>query len=342
MSQRDLATQMGLSATAISKYEQGGITPNSGMLLRLAQALGIQVEFFLRPALVKEVVPLSRKRRALAHKDEHAVLAAIRDWLERYLEIETILSLHTPSFSFPAGFSRRVTTVEEIEESALDVREAWDLGLDPIESVTQLFEDKGIKVGIVEAEGEFDACTFMAVVDGRLPVIVVRKGLPGGRMRFNLAHELGHLLLETGGNLDHEKAAHRFAGALLVPEPVARFELGDRRRALGIYELYLLKHKYGMSMQAWVYRAKDLAIISEASFRRLNQKFRVEGWHKQEPGDPYPPEEPVRFERLVMQALAEGLISEKRAGELLGKPFRIFQREVAEAHGGLTVGLRYG
>lgn len=93
-------------------------------------------------------------------------------------------------------------------------------------SVGLILEDRGIKVGVIDlAGGEgFDACTFFAEDDGRAPV-VVRSNLTGDRQRFSIAHELGHFMIEPGGGLDAERAAHRFAGAFLVPEKAARFEL---------------------------------------------------------------------------------------------------------------------
>ena len=74
--------------------------------------------------------------------------------------------------------------------------------------------------------------------------------MPGDRQRLSLARELGHLILQPLGNLDPVKAAYRFAGAFLGPEAIAQFELRDKRRTLGDYELHMLKDKYGLSMQA--------------------------------------------------------------------------------------------
>ena len=85
----------------------------------------------------------------------------------------------------------------------------------------------------------------------------------------------------------------------------------------------MLKHKYGLSMQAWIYRAKDLSIISENIAARLFQQFRVNDWHRREPGKPYPSETPMRMERLIYRALAEDLISRSRAQELYGKPLQL-------------------
>lgn len=336
LNQRELARSASVSAQAISKYERDQDVPSSGVLIRLSKALGVGVEFFVRPKRVVKITPNYRKHCALPRKAETTIIARILDWLEKYLEIESIISTEVDEFKFkyPEGFPSKVSSMAEVEQAAVDLRKAWNLGIDSIENLTSLLEDKGIKVGVVDADNDFDACTFDAEGDGRLVIIITRSNMPGDRQRFCLAHELGHLMLEPQNNLDSEKAAHRFAGAFLVPEDVAQFELQTARRNLSDYELHMLKDKYGLSMQAWIYRAKDLGIIPEERAAVLFKKFRAKGWHLKEPGEPYPPERPMRFERLVVGALAEGIISEKRASELLGKPLEQFFSEAAQEHGG--------
>lgn len=336
MSQRKLAKRAEVSAQAISKYERDINAPSSGVLLRLSKALGVGVEFFVRPKSVVRITPDYRKRRALPRKREAALIAEISDWLERYIEIERILRPETGGlqFEFPPGFPRSVSSMEEVEAAALDLRRAWDLGSDPIENLVHLLEDRGIKVGVIGSDDDrFDACTFFAGDDGRVPVVVTRSNLPGDRQRFSIAHELGHLMIEPSGGLNVERAAHRFAGAFLVPKKAARFELElaagkGRRRDLCDFELLALKRKYGMSMQAWIYRAKELEIISEERATALFKRFRARGWHKREPGDEIPQEWPMRFELLVNLALSEEAISERRASELLNEPV---EQSLAEA-----------
>jgi Zn-dependent peptidase ImmA (M78 family)/DNA-binding XRE family transcriptional regulator len=338
MSQRDLAEAAGVSAMAISKYERALNIPGSDVLLRLAQALGVKTEFFLRPVTVSLTIPSFRRRTSLSRKKEYAILGQIQEWLERYLDAESLFG-ETPSIDLPDDLDRRVASVDEVERVALELREAWDLGLAPIESLMEVLEDRGIKVGLVDGHEGFDALTFW--MDGKVPVIAVKRGLPGDRQRFSLAHELGHLILEPREGVNDEKAAQRFAGAFLVPEEVARFELGVRRHRLDPYELHLLKHKYGLSMQAWVYRAKELGILSESAAVQLFRQFRQQGWHRDEPGDQIPPEEPQRMKRLVLRALAEDLISESRAAELLGKPLRQFWQEETGEHEEFPIPVRY-
>jgi Zn-dependent peptidase ImmA (M78 family) len=163
--------------------------------------------------------------------------------------------------------------------------------------------------------------------------------MPGDQQRFCLAHELGHLMLEPVKNLDSEKVANRFAGAFLVPRPSAEFELGIKRQAISLYELHLLKHKYGLSMQGWIHRAKDLGILSEADATQMFKQFRQRNWYQEEPGDALPPEEPQRFTRLVMHALSEDIIGESRAAELLNVSVSLFIAGEVEEHGGLPINI---
>jgi len=337
LSQRALAEAVGVSAMAISKYERELDVPSSDVLLRLAQALNVKTEYFLRPVTVTVTAPSYRRRTSLPRKQEHAIMGQIQEWLERYLDVENFFN-GSPSFDLPADLDRCVASLDQVERVALNLRQEWDLGLTPIESLVEVLEDRGIKVGLVGGHEGFDALTFWA--DDNIPVIVVERDLPGDRQRFNLAHELGHLILESVEDVNVEDAAYRFAGAFLVPEPVARFELGEHRQALDLHELHLLKHKYGLSMQAWIYRAKDLGILSESAATQLFKQFRQQGWRRWEPGDQIPPEEPGRLKRLVIRALAEDMISQSRAAELLGMPLAQFWQEEAKQHDGFPATVR--
>jgi Zn-dependent peptidase ImmA (M78 family) len=105
-------------------------------------------------------------------------------------------------------------------------------------------------------------------------------------------------------------------------------ELGKKRIKIDIGELDMLKKKYGMSMQQWIYRAKDLSIISESQASSLFRIFRARGWNRNEPGEQILQEEPGRFRRLLLQAVTERLVSPVRAAEILGKPFDEFRKSL--------------
>lgn len=327
---RELAEKVGVSHTAILKYEKNEDIPNSTVLIKLADVLGINVEYFFRDVNINLGVYAYRKKKKLSKKSEEIVINRIKDWLERYIEIENIINIKTNKFEFPDNINRNVAVVEDIEKLAEDLRAEWNLGMDPIENLTELMEEKGLKIGLVEGLDDFDSCIIVSEQTG--PIIAVKKNLPGDRQRFDVAHEIGHLFIKPEGNMDIEKAAHRFAGAFLVPREAAIEELGKKRNHINLYELHLLKHKYGLSMQEWIYRAKDLKIISEQTAKKLFTLFRRNGWYVTEPGDPYPQEEPRRFERLILRALSEGIINETRAAEIIGQPLKNFWDKAGMEH----------
>jgi transcriptional regulator with XRE-family HTH domain/Zn-dependent peptidase ImmA (M78 family) len=319
LSLRELAERAEISPMAISKYERGQDIPSSGVLLRLAQALGVPVDFFFRPQTATIELQAYRKHASLGVKEQEAIQMQIQEWLERYLAVESLFINGVNTYCGNELPKHTIRSIDDAENAANELRRVWNLGDDPIENLTQLLEDRGIKVGIVSGFEHFDAETLLA--DGA-PVIVSKAELPGDRQRFNLAHELGHLIMDPAEGVDVERACHRFAGGLLVPAVTVRCELGAHRSMLDMSELYLLKQKYGLSMQAWIFRAKDLQIIPENTAVSLYKHFRSNGWNRVEPGQAIPSEKPGRMNQLIYRALAEDLVSRSRAQELLGGPLQ--------------------
>lgn len=324
---REVAERVGVSHTAISKYERGLNVPSSSVLLRLAEALGVKLDYLFRPTSIvldPEIVHY-RCRRRCGVKARNQVQGEVCECMERYLEVESLFG-ELESFSKPK-IDLEVNRLEDIEGLAVALRANWELGHDPIENLMAVFEDKGVRVCLVQGCEGFDGlCVW---VQEGIPVIAAGRDMPGDRQRFNLAHELAHLLLHLGPDVGEEAAAQRFAGAFLAPEPAVRAELGEHRRELDPHELYLLKHQYGLSMQAWVRRAKDLGIIEETSYQRICQRFSQLGWRKREPWEQVTPEEPKHMQQLVFRALAEDMISRSRAKELLGEEIAEVESVVA-------------
>jgi Zn-dependent peptidase ImmA (M78 family)/transcriptional regulator with XRE-family HTH domain len=317
MSQQALGDAAGVSRMAISKYERDEMDPGSGVLIALSRALDVKVDYLLRPVGVQVSAPVFRKRTSLSRRAEDAIVERVRDWLDRYLAIEDLLGTRV-IFAWPA-LDRHISSVAGAEDLAMALRGAWGLGHDAIDNLAEILEQHGIKVGSVEGDNDFDALTLWANED--TPIIVVKQDIPGDRQRLNMAHELGHILLDMPdhwSDKEKESAAYRFAGALLMPASNVRRELGAQRDKLDFHELHLLKHGYGLSMQAIVRRAKDLDIISTSAYEHLCREFSQRGWRRREPGDQIAPERPERMKRLVLRALAEQIITRSRASELLG------------------------
>lgn len=316
---------------ALCKYENDQAVPGSDVLLALGRALDVSVEFFFRPARAE--VTLSglacRKRATLGKRRLDTICAQAKDRVERCLELEGLFPEDRfPKFRGLTAAAARVAQLQDVERLAVRLRQEWKLGLDAVESMTELLEDCGVKV-ITWKGVEDDLDGFACWANGNIPVVVVKAGVPGDRQRSNLAHELGHLVMRPDAEVDAEKAAKRFSGAFLVPEETVYRELGRHRHALELSELLLLKRKYGMSAQQWIFRAKNLGIISEACAAGWFRLFRARGWHKAEPGDALPEEKSERLHRLALQAVAEDLASPARAAELADIPLDELRSQVS-------------
>jgi Zn-dependent peptidase ImmA (M78 family) len=306
-----------VTAQAIGKYERNQMMPSSSVLHALARALGVTDEYLLNPAEV-ELVAVEFRRKALTSARETAeVRARILSEVERYLEIESILRIDAGE---PFAKSERppVRTLDDAEASAGTLRAQWRLGDDAIPNLCEFLEDRGVKVcALPLPENVSGVQATVKRADGAsVPVIVVNANHPGERQRFTVAHELGHLYLRVRGGLDAEKACNRFAGAFLAPAAMLRREVGAHRRSLSVRELFQLKALFGLSAQALAYRCRDLDIISQGTLAGLFKLFNAHGWRRREPNE-LPPERPTRFERLCIRALAEDVISEAKASELL-------------------------
>jgi Zn-dependent peptidase ImmA (M78 family) len=340
LSLRGLADRMNnyVSAQVIHKYELDKATPGSDVLIKLSQALNVKMEFFFRPqsSEIELSEPAYRKRATVLKKELDAIRAQTKEQVEKYLEVESLFPNRFKTNVIPQKLRVPVKHIEDIEERVKELRAHWRLGLDPIENVTEVLEDQGVKVVMLDSNSKVDG--FSCWANETIPVVVVNKNQTSDRLRLSLAHELGHLLLENTKSIDQEKAAYRFAGAFFAPDEVATRELGSKRTKINLYELKNLREKYGMSVQAWVHRLQDLQIISDSFAVQIFTDFRQRGMQKKEIGNPLPVEAPKRFERLVIQAVEEGLISDSRGAELLDLSVNQLRQRIK---GEVTVGDVY-
>jgi Zn-dependent peptidase ImmA (M78 family)/DNA-binding XRE family transcriptional regulator len=335
LSLRELGAKIGnrVSAQALSKYEQDEMMPSSDVLIALCGALAVSEDYLLGEQAVELDGVEFRKKVHMSSKEEAQIQARAMHLVERYLMIEDVLGLAL-NWDEPREAPYPVTLdLAEADRGAHILREHWGLGSDPIPKLVELLENRGIKVLAIDAE-KMDGLTGWVKRRNAppLPVIVINCKDWSERKRFTLAHELGHLVLDVAKSLDAEKAAHRFAGAFLMPAEAIWSEIGKHRTAISLGELGRLKELFGASLQAITYRCRDLGIINRTLFKELFDLFEARGWRSapyEEPGSVAPSaEEPTRLERLCFRALAEGAISESKAAELLDIPARELNRRL--------------
>ncbi len=304
-----------ISRQAINKYEKGQMMPDSRVLIALANALDMKIDYFFRPFTVEVDKVEFRKKSGFTEKMANAVKERVREELERYLEIEQIVGSQV-SFTLPY---KEVQTQQQAKEFAGEIRKILALGNDGISNVIEVLEDNGIKVIELSENEDFDGLSGFA--NGEIPLIVVNGSFSTERKRFTALHELGHLLLNIPEKISAKEAeslCNAFASELLLPAVVLKSKLGSIRHDISLSELTDIQCQFGISVDDIMTSLQELGVISDnryatfqkkknsmANFRALVEKSRSEL------------EKSGRFARMVYRALADEFITSSKAAVLL-------------------------
>lgn len=327
-----------ISAQAISKYESNEMMPSSRVLVGLGKALDVSLDF-LMSSEVEELAGVEfRKHSGTSARDRAHAEAIVTEALEDYLAVEGILGLPPAGDPFADVRCDQVASYDEAEALAERLREAWELGTDPIPSMTGLLEDRGIKVIEATFSDKVSGMTCVVKRTGNradTEAIVISENINIERKRFTLAHELAHRVIKgvSGKDIKLENAMHRFAGAFLAPAVHVKREVGPIRHGIAYHEIMEQKKFYGVSAAALLMRLRDVGILSEAVIVYAFRTY-ARTWRKNEP-EPIEYgsgigafEQPKRFEGLVYRALAEELISPVRAAQFLKRPLAEIERGI--------------
>lgn len=280
LTQTDLVESLrdAMSQAKLSKIENGLIAPNDDDVAALSRALGFRAEFFYHPHVrMAEPPTYHRKRKKLGKKEWAQIYAKAEIYrisASLFLKsIELAPSSPCPPSIDPDQYDGK------IEEIALAVRQLWSLPRGPVEDVTTLLERAGVVV--VGYDFGTDLCDGFTQhgVDGMAPVVFVNTRQPKDKLRFTLAHELGHLVMHRLPNPDMESQANRFASEFLVPS-------GDVLRDfynLSLDRFMSLKLYWKVSMQSLIMKANAVGRLSDSAYRYYMVTMSKRGWRTHEP-----------------------------------------------------------
>jgi transcriptional regulator with XRE-family HTH domain len=322
----ELAAEMGglVTKQSLHKYEKAHAHPSPRVLIKIAQALEVPVaSLAFTPETTVSFVAYRRGCR-VNKTQQKQIEARVEFTAEQRVRLQKIVGqkLELPELT-------PIKSVEDAERAADELREEWNLGVDAICSLSTVLEDHGIHIIEVDAPDGFDglSANFHDTGGERVAAAVITKdNLCGDRWRLTTAHELAHLALKFAPEFDQtdnklvEGAAYRFAGAFLAPRKLIDREVGTDRHSFSLAELWLLKPRFGLSVQAILRRFCDLGIITPEDFKQWFIFFNVTGLRKKEKYE-LPKEEPTWLKQNTYRALSEGLITRKEAQTLLGDNF---------------------
>jgi transcriptional regulator with XRE-family HTH domain len=325
LSQAELAKLVGLDRTMIAKIEAGTRRIDALELASLSSALGVPLDFVLRP--LPEV--LSRRASIV---DEESYSSAARE--SGRLEVVLVAWLHDVQQLVGLGTLRprplllarqTVESSEAARDATLWLREHLGRGLEPIDALTEFCELAGLLVLVTEVPGE-----GASVVDDDIAVAVVSLHGDPGRRRATAAHELGHLVIgdEYSSDLgvhtsraDREAVVDAFAAELLLPSQVLSEVTVDNDSTLRS-QLIKLAARYRTSWSLAVRQADHAGLLDAAAKRELGRSAPTRGEFMEALGwAPQPDLASIRvppsYAQAVIEAWRQHRITSSRAIELM-------------------------
>lgn len=309
-----LGARVGATRQYLNQLEQGTKQPTEEMHAALAAALGVAECFLDLPAEAG-----IRSEQCHFRKQRTTPISVVSQVLARGTLLEGFVSrldreLDLPPVTFP---DIPVATMHDVEHAAEAARAHWGLGTGPIKNMMRVVENAGAVVSFFGGVSErVDALS----IDCARPMIIRSEAKPAAcRLRFDLGHEAGHLImhrgLQTGDKLTEDQA-NRFASAFLLPRSSFVHEF-PRGRFLDWSAIYELKLRWKVSAAAIVRRAYDLRMISADQYRTGYIHLSKTGQKKAERyDDVIEPETPELLPRAVeaLEAAYPGAVG-RLAGE---------------------------
>lgn len=299
-----LSEETEISKQSLSQYENG-LTPDSAKLYKISTALNFPRDYFI----VKDNFNISSdvtyfrsltSSSKLSRTSQSIKLDHVAKAYEALSQIIEFPKLNIPEVNFYESNIPSDSMNTEIEKIADDTRKHWGLDTSPINNLQYQLEKNGIIVtGFNSTDNGIDAFSQRTLINNTIvffiAICVGQK--PQGRIYFDMAHELGHILLhpwsESLDNIsreefrNREQQANMFASAFLLPRESFGNDVCVSPLKISTYQI--LKRKWHCSIQAMLYRTHTLGIINVNQFQYMMRKVSQNGWRQKEPGDsPYP------------------------------------------------------
>ena len=208
------------------------------------------------------------------------------------------------------------------------MRKKWELDLSsPINNLIQVAE----KNGIVIAEANMSNQTLDAVsrwIVDRPFIMLTDNSESAVRRRFNVAHELGHILLHNSIESIHdysaqdlknviEMQANLFASHFLLPSQA----FTDSLLSTSLDYYVDLKKYWKVSIQAMIYKTYSLNLINDDQRLYLNKRISANKWRTKEPyDDAMPIEKPKLLKMVIEMIVNNNVISKNELFQLFKLP----------------------
>lgn len=276
--QKEAAELLGVSQGKLSKAEKGLQPLPSEIVHSLQRVFNLPLSFFFQATDSSQVGHMYYRRQvSISAKTMDAMEAQVR--VQKLAIDQLFEAVELPEFEWQFEQPSDNLTPADI---ARRVRYSLGLHRGAIGNLTVLLEDHGIIIQKMDFGTEkMDGLT--SITDRGHWVIFLNTRMSNDRIRFSLAHELGHLIMHLNFVPKHpervEDEANEFASEFLMPEA----EIKSSLKRITLPLLGNLKQQWGVSMRALIRRARDLQMIDDKIYRNYQIVFSKKGYNKREP-----------------------------------------------------------
>lgn len=280
LTQKEVVSRVSFSQPKLSKAEKNQKQLTTPEIEELANVYNYPLSFFYKSVGVSMNGHLYFRRRVTTSAKvvdsiiaNTQVLKIAIDELAKSVELP-----HCPLQDY------KVTDSVTPEDIAQKTRYALKVFRGPVPNLINLLEANGVIVMKIDFGDDVDKFDGLSTItNSGHKVIFLNSRMPTDRMRFSLAHELGHLIMHLVSPPQDaetvEQEADRFASEFLMPKD----EIISSLSYLNINKLGDLKRFWHVSMRAILRKAKDLERLSVDSYRNFQINFSKKGYNKREP-----------------------------------------------------------
>lgn len=310
----EFAEKIGVKRQTISMYENKKINPELDKVYEMSKLLNFPLNFFLEeesenvkisPSTYFRSLLTTNKKYRQEQEMKINIICRIYAFLNEYIE-------------FPALNLPPLGVYDSPEEAAFHLRMQWKLSDKPINNLIYHAEQNGLIVTSYNTSTTaIDAFSQNLYIEDeeRYVIALSKNKTTAVRLHFDVAHELGHILLHDWSDdiesISHdefkkrEKEANAFAAAFLLPEEPFKKDIGIYAGNLKYYEI--LKKKWNVSIVAMIMRSYNLGLIDYNKYQLMIRTMQKKGIKKEEPLDNVL----ITAEPTILKTAVEMLLNEK-------------------------------
>lgn len=299
-SRHELGKKIGISEQAIWQFEMGIVEPKFSNVVQLNALFAVNSSYFYRPS---ELQSQFSQNNLFYRMADTTSLKAVRpeiayldnaNYIIRYLE--EMLIVPENKLIFLRQLIKEMYLSQETHDADFydKVSEIVREHLGIVDNHKLLFQLERSGIHILEKEFIGKADAYSAWSEEGVAYIVLSKHKPLVRQNFDLAHELGHLLMHFDIDMleldkqeykQMEDEANAFALSFLLPkqEMIDDFNRMSKFSNPDVYKP--LKLKYKVSIQSLEMRAYRLGYLSPNQHSYFYRQIHLKNYRQIEPFD---------------------------------------------------------